>query len=551
MPKIRRTSVGIAVWLATASFALATLPDADDDGDVDGVDFGVFASCFNKAGNPPRTQGCADPNRFDRDSDGDIDGVDFGFFASCFNGAGKFPRCTVFDVSDENEMLAALQTAQPGDTIRVVVPRIDMPSSYYVPPGVMLTSDGIRENRAIKGNIYYPPGDPDKPVDIVISKLTIGGYIDMYDPTNALVEDCYIDGDIDNTGIRPDHDTYWHLVWEMPVTSSTVRRCEPRNFQRDGFSISHHGTILPDASGATLIVEDCHVDENSNMGLDFNDQPVTTHSYGHLIVRGGYYGGMPGWGAAASGSPYSQIDIYDATFEGGYVEFTYAERCTVINGGAKMHTGHLYDCVFENAGVLEAYGDIEVKRCFIRSKDWDSPTPSTTTGFNLKENADVSIESCVLIGNRRSSSGASRAIVGGGADDSSRSVSITNCLFHNWGWVYNISDTRFLACSLLNNIHLDNVNLVTALSPSVTSGQANYYDQGGSTALLPGGVEFPNGDGADAYDMLDYPNHDFHPLGPANFIKALGAPHPSPIADLDGNWFDPNAPDLGPYVVPQ
>jgi hypothetical protein len=32
--------------------------DFDEDGDVDGVDFATFASCFNKAGNPPRTLGC-------------------------------------------------------------------------------------------------------------------------------------------------------------------------------------------------------------------------------------------------------------------------------------------------------------------------------------------------------------------------------------------------------------------------------------------------------------------------------------------------------------
>ena len=32
-----------------------TEPIKDCNGDVDGVDFSVFASCFNNAGNPPRT----------------------------------------------------------------------------------------------------------------------------------------------------------------------------------------------------------------------------------------------------------------------------------------------------------------------------------------------------------------------------------------------------------------------------------------------------------------------------------------------------------------
>jgi hypothetical protein len=68
--------------------------DRDADFDVDGVDFSVFASCFNKAGNPPRTLGCSatDAEAFDADGDGDVDGVDFSRFASCFNKAGNPPR---------------------------------------------------------------------------------------------------------------------------------------------------------------------------------------------------------------------------------------------------------------------------------------------------------------------------------------------------------------------------------------------------------------------------------------------------------------------------
>jgi hypothetical protein len=70
--------------------------DRDGDFDVDGVDFSIFASCFNKAGNPPRTLGCttADAEAFDADGDGDVDGVDFSRFASCFNKAGNPPRAT-------------------------------------------------------------------------------------------------------------------------------------------------------------------------------------------------------------------------------------------------------------------------------------------------------------------------------------------------------------------------------------------------------------------------------------------------------------------------
>jgi hypothetical protein len=68
--------------------------DRDCDNDVDGIDFSAFASCFNKAGNPPRTLGCDpdDQEALDFDHDGDIDGIDFSAFASCFNKAGNPPR---------------------------------------------------------------------------------------------------------------------------------------------------------------------------------------------------------------------------------------------------------------------------------------------------------------------------------------------------------------------------------------------------------------------------------------------------------------------------
>jgi hypothetical protein len=70
--------------------------DRDCDNDVDGVDFSIFASCFNNAGNPPRTIGCDadDQDALDFDNDVDVDGVDFAVFAACFNKAGNPPRTT-------------------------------------------------------------------------------------------------------------------------------------------------------------------------------------------------------------------------------------------------------------------------------------------------------------------------------------------------------------------------------------------------------------------------------------------------------------------------
>jgi hypothetical protein len=64
--------------------------DFDGDGDVDGVDFGFFASCFNGTGNPYVSVECS---VVDRNADGSVDGADFGTFAGCFNGTGNKGAC--------------------------------------------------------------------------------------------------------------------------------------------------------------------------------------------------------------------------------------------------------------------------------------------------------------------------------------------------------------------------------------------------------------------------------------------------------------------------
>ena len=82
-------------FIADAAVAALPVPaDRDADGDVDAVDFSVFFSCFNKAGNPPRTSGCDpdDQDAFDFDDDNDVDALDFDKFFSCFNKAGNPPR---------------------------------------------------------------------------------------------------------------------------------------------------------------------------------------------------------------------------------------------------------------------------------------------------------------------------------------------------------------------------------------------------------------------------------------------------------------------------
>lgn len=71
--------------------------DADDDKDVDLVDFGIFQGCFNGPNRPAK--GTSSPEEaqrcscMDSDSDGDVDLVDFGVFQGCFNGPNRSPKC--------------------------------------------------------------------------------------------------------------------------------------------------------------------------------------------------------------------------------------------------------------------------------------------------------------------------------------------------------------------------------------------------------------------------------------------------------------------------
>ena len=79
---------GLLVAATTAPPRYVFRMDADNDGDVDGNDFGDFAACFNKAGNPPRCE-YGEAVMFDADADGDVDNADFFVFLECFNKTGR------------------------------------------------------------------------------------------------------------------------------------------------------------------------------------------------------------------------------------------------------------------------------------------------------------------------------------------------------------------------------------------------------------------------------------------------------------------------------
>lgn len=76
---------------ATLTMLLIDLarPDFDGDGDVDGVDYAVFAGCFNGTGTPVAA-GC---EAEDLNGDAYVDGADFSLFAACFNGSADPPAC--------------------------------------------------------------------------------------------------------------------------------------------------------------------------------------------------------------------------------------------------------------------------------------------------------------------------------------------------------------------------------------------------------------------------------------------------------------------------
>ena len=101
---------GRQVWLASAAiggFWTAAIgsctpliaPDFDQDCDVDGDDFLVFALCsqgpavpYDPNNLPPGCEVSADMEGFnaaDFDKDGDVDGDDFGVFQRCYSGPGR------------------------------------------------------------------------------------------------------------------------------------------------------------------------------------------------------------------------------------------------------------------------------------------------------------------------------------------------------------------------------------------------------------------------------------------------------------------------------
>ena len=74
-----------------------TAQDADNDQDVDLVDFGQFQACFNGPNRPYKILTPEEARQkcvcIDQDSDDDVDLVDFGAFQRCFNGPNRAPKC--------------------------------------------------------------------------------------------------------------------------------------------------------------------------------------------------------------------------------------------------------------------------------------------------------------------------------------------------------------------------------------------------------------------------------------------------------------------------
>jgi hypothetical protein len=533
--------------------------DRDQDGDVDGVDFAVFASCFNGAGKPPRSTGCSteDAAAFDSDDDGDIDGVDFSEFATCFNGAGNPPRCIdVFVVSNEAELLAAANTqARCGDIIEIVAGSI-ITSNQAVHPraGVRVTTTGTPADTAIHADIDYSsvPNRAIRPDSLMIENLTIGGVVKIYDASDVVIRNCVIDGTADG-GALSNSDGVSLFAYEDAEGSLLLDQCVVKNVGWDGVSLKvQGGGTVANASGYTLTIRDCTVAENIGYGSGNQDthQAATTHSLGRLEIDGGSYAGHPTAPSIAAGNPVDPILVENATCTGAGFSASAVKGSTLncLGSGFSMTANasviaEISDSEFLNYGMGNLYGDWKILRCRFEN----APFGHTIHGLTLRTtDSSIEIESSVFIGQKTST--VSVGVGAFGDDWPKRKIVMTNCVFHDYKVVFDLPWSHVQQITSRNGVFLGN-DAIKGAFPFLFWGGNNYRDMPADSSgnIMATDVHFPNGDGADAYLMVDYDNDNFRPVGPGNFVKGLGLEHLNPVYDRDGKLFDQQMPDVGAF----
>lgn len=533
--------------------------DRDQDGDVDGVDFAIFASCFNGAGQPPRTSGCsaADAAAFDSDDDGDVDGVDFSEFASCFNKAGNTPRCEeVFLVSNEAELLAAANTeAQCGDVIEIVAgSTITSNQAIHPQAGVRITTSGTPADTAIHADIDYSSlaDRAIRPDSLIIENLTIGGVIKIYDASDVLIRNCVIDGTADGSPL-PDSDGVSLFAYQDLAGSLLLDQCVVKNVGWDGVSLKvQGGGTVTDASGYTLTIRDCTVTENIGYGSGYQTthQAATTHSLGRLEIDGGSYAGHPTAPSIAAGSAADPILVQNATCTGAGFSASSVKGSVVncLGSGLSMTVNagvaaEMFDTEFQNYDMGNLYGDWTILRCRFEN----APSGHTIHGLTLRTaGSTIEIESSVFIGQKTST--VSIGVGTFGDESPKRTIVMTNCIFHDYKVVLDLPWTHVQLITSRNAVFLGN-DAIKGDFPAILWGGNNYRDMPADSSgeIRATDVHFPNGDGADAYLMVDYDNDNFRPVGPNNFIKALGLEHLNPVYDRDGKLFDQLMPDVGAF----
>jgi len=477
-----------------------------------------------------------------------------------------------FLVTSDSTLNNAITNAVRGDTILVATstPLTPTGGNMIIPAGVTLTSDGSASNRVIYSTIDY---NSDRSLDqtgIIVEKITLGGGIEMNDCDGTTeIRDCIIDGNADGSG-RPNDDGISYRSWQANTGSFIVTRCTIKNFLNDGISLNSNtagGTTTTDNSGHTLYVNDCTINRG-NIGNADSDQLLTCHNNGNLIVDGGVYDSSDtGFPVADGGGDNDVFIIKNAILRGGRVEVVQLINCNlnlnaqvkIVPGTAPNNIGKIEDTVITAPAVLLQNASMTVKRVQIFVTEGVAP-PNPLVSLNVSNSAFV-LESCVFADITTNTTATGRLInFGGSVSAGTATLTIKNCTFYgsNDEAVRDVGPAVTNGIVITNSVFLqcgtDGGNLVNNSDGfDSTNSTNNYHDRLGSnptdaSADRINSTRFTNGDQGDAYDMVDYGNDNFRPVGLDNFIRGLGDLDTLAPADVDGIPFGQG--EIGAFALP-
>lgn len=529
-----------------------------------------------------------------------------------------------------SELDTALGAAVTGETIFVQQPSGDPITDlveltpavdWTVALGVTLTSNGTRETRVIKRGTGWSEGTA-TPSGITVTDLTIAdGIIQLYGADDFALTDCIIDCNYSGGG-RPDSNAFTTFhddvggQWSEVVT---ITRCEARGAQRDAWSLKIRTTGSPaDARSGHLICDQIFSGEESDMGLDSNDQIVSGHDLGKTTVKNSFIGCDSSYSTSkciSSGAIKSPITVQNTTITRGGMDASIVSQVIVEDG-----LDQVFDCYPEedevdtpgtltgswsdvwikdniakiNFGPFTTVGDsVELNRCRFFFTEHEAANHAATTTqvnglWNIK--GDATFRSCLMVGSPRTSSGFSSMIITTGAADSSRRARFYNCTLAHWGIGFDVQASYFAANGVeLNNCLVLDVEakLFQNLDSASVTGKNNFFDVDPATQAATFGTEFnvglvarehgsdtslvdplnlhdvnghllptgANGDGANAYNMGNFPAFDYRPILPETYKGAgkifdLGDNSEMETSDARGSTFTADTPGCFEYLIP-